>query len=96
MGDEDDDEDLDDEIDEDEHEMERAALLAKSMAQVPLINNHGALKQKLADIVLNGGKKIPWVDNFSVLARTTAASLVEVWPRFYNVQISRTKEWWPG
>ena len=76
--DDEDDDDLADEIDEDEHELEKAALLQKSMAQVPAINNHAALKQKLADIVLNGGKKIPWVDNFSVLARTTAASLVEV------------------
>lgn len=76
--DDDEDDDLADEIDEDEHEMEKAALIQKSTAQVPVINNQAALKQKLADIVLNGGKKIPWVDNFSVLARTTAESLVEV------------------
>jgi len=42
------------------------------------INNHAGLRQKLSDIILNGGKKIPWVENFAVIARTTAESLVEV------------------
>jgi rRNA-processing protein EBP2 len=71
---EDDDED---EGDEEEDAMEMAALLAKSQAKNPLINNKPALQDRLADIVLGGGAKIPWVESFSCLSRTTAESLVE-------------------
>ena len=71
-----DDEDEDD-IDEDEDAMEMAALLAKSQAKNPLINNKPALQDRLADIVLGGGAKVPWVETFTVLGRTTAESLVD-------------------
>ena len=71
------DEDDEDEEDEEEHAMEMAALLAKSQAKNPLINNKPALQDRLTDIVLGGGAKIPWAETFTVLSRTTAESLVE-------------------
>jgi rRNA-processing protein EBP2 len=72
-----DDEEEEDDIDEDEDAMEMAALLAKSQAKNPLINNKPALQDRHADIVLGGGAKVPWVETFTVIGRTTAESLVE-------------------
>eukprot|EP00960_Hanusia_phi_P023537 694031-Hanusia_phi.AAC.1 len=57
--------------------MEKAALLATATATVPKINNTGLIMKKLGDIVLGGQQKVPWVETFSVTARTTAESLVE-------------------
>ena len=76
-GDDDFDDEDDDEADEEEDAMEMAALLAKSQAKNPLINNKPALHDRLADIVLGGGAKVPWVETFTSLSRTTAESLVE-------------------
>ena len=65
------------EIDEDELEMEKAALLHKAHAKTPKINKEADLMEKLGDIVLGGGKKVPWAELFYVSSRVPAESIVE-------------------
>ncbi len=67
----------DSEIDEDELEMEKAALLSKAHAKTPKINKQADIMERLGDIVLGGGKKVPWAELFYVSSRVPAESLVE-------------------
>ena len=67
----------DSEIDEDELEMEKAALLHKAQAKAPKINKEADLMEKLGDIVLGGGKKVPWAELFYVSSRVPAESIIE-------------------
>ncbi len=67
----------DSEVDEDELEMEKAALLSKAQAKTPKINKQADIMEKLGDIVLGGGKKVPWAELFYVSSRVPAESLIE-------------------
>ena len=67
----------DSEVDEDELEMEKAALLHKAQAKVPKINKEADLMEKLGDVVLGGGKKVPWAELFYVSSRVPAESIIE-------------------
>lgn len=69
--------DSESEVDEDELEMERAALLSKAQAKTPKINKEADLMEKLGDIVLGGGQKVPWAELFYVSSRVPAESIVE-------------------
>jgi hypothetical protein len=69
--------DAESEVDEDELEMEKAALLSKAQAKTPKINKEADLMEKLGDIVLGGGKKVPWAELFYVSSRIPAESIVE-------------------
>lgn len=75
-----------DEYPEEERELERNALLSKAAARNPAINNRPVLLEKLQDIVLGGGHKVPWVEVLTVSAPVTAESLVE------NVDDDLTRE----
>jgi len=69
--------DMESEVDEDEHEMEKAALLHRAHAKTPKINKEAELMEKLGDIMLGGGKKVPWSELFYVSSRVPAESIVE-------------------
>ena len=67
----------DSEVDEEELEMEKAALLSKAHAKTPKINKQADIMERLGDIVLGGGKKVPWAELFYVSSRVPAESIVE-------------------
>merc|ERR1719183_2945533 len=64
-------------VDEDELAMEKAALLHKAQAKTPKINREAELMEKLGDIVLGGGNRVPWAELFYVSSRVPVESVVE-------------------
>jgi len=52
-------------------------LLHRAQAKTPKINKEAELMEKLGDIVLGGGKKVPWAELFHVSSRVPAESIVE-------------------